>query len=242
MKEKIVTKAVTIISGGMDSATLAYVVNFEGIEQHFLSFDYGQKHARELTCATLIAKSLHSEHQIVNLSSVGPLLKGSALTDIKNVDMPEGFYAEENMRLTVVPNRNAIMLSIAWGVAVGEKADFVYYGAHAGDHFIYEDCRPDFVFALDTAFRLGTHGDKPEKIIAPFLSIDKAEILKRGLKLGVPYEKTWTCYKGKDLACGRCGSCCERLHAFYQNNVEDPIQYQDRDSWKQDVISSVGKL
>lgn len=220
--------AVTILSGGMDSATLAYIVNAENITQHFVSFDYGQKHARELTCANLIAHGLGAEHTLVNLSSVGPLLKGSALTDSKQVDMPEGYYAEENMRLTVVPNRNAIMLSIAWGIAVGEKADYVYYGAHAGDHYIYEDCRPDFVFALSTAFRLGTHGDFPEKIKAPFLSMDKAAILKEGLKLNVPYEKTWTCYKGGEKSCGVCGSCQERLEAFHLNGVDDPLEYESR--------------
>lgn len=223
-------KVVTIISGGMDSATLAYVVQDlnPGVEQHFLSFNYGQKHVKELGCAAEIAKSLNSKHQVIDLSAVGPLLKGSALTDSSNVSMPEGFYAEENMRLTVVPNRNAIMLSIAWGVAVGEKAEYVYYGAHAGDHFIYEDCRPEFVDALSKAFRLGTHGEFPTRINAPFLGIDKADILRRGFKLNVPYEKTWTCYKGGDIACGKCGSCQERLWAFEQVGREDPIQYESR--------------
>lgn len=227
-------KVVTIISGGMDSATLAYAIDrqhdsdSEKVQQHFLSFNYGQKHIKELECAAKIACIIGGEHQVVDLSSLGPLLKGSALTDTGNVSMPEGFYAEENMRLTVVPNRNAIMLSIAWGVAVSENAEFVYYGAHAGDHFIYEDCRPDFVFALSTAFRLGTHGNFPEKIMAPFLDIDKSEILRRGLKMKVPYEQTWTCYKGGSIACGRCGSCQERLWAFRQVGEEDPLTYQSR--------------
>lgn len=210
----------------MDSATLAYTVANLGFEQHFLSFNYGQKHVRELTCASEICKFLVGTHDIIDLSNVGPRLKGSALTD--KVDMPKGYYAEENMRLTVVPNRNAIMLSIAWGIAVGEKADVVYYGAHAGDHFIYEDCRPEFVEALSKAFRLGTHGSYPARIEAPFLNIDKAQILQKGIAMKVPYEKTWTCYTGGTIACGKCGSCQERLWAFEQVGVEDPLPYESR--------------
>jgi 7-cyano-7-deazaguanine synthase len=224
---------VTILSGGMDSATLAYTVDKAGtVQQHFLSFNYGQKHVKELECAKEIAKLLGGKHDIIDLTAISPFLKGSALTDTKHVEMPEGFYAEENMRLTVVPNRNAIMLSMAWAVAIGENAELVYYGAHAGDHFIYEDCRPEFVTALSKALRLGTHGDYPTKIVAPFLEIDKAEILRRGLKLKVPYWKTWTCYKGEAIACGVCGSCQERLDAFFQNGVEDPLPYKDRKLYK----------
>lgn len=223
--------AVTILSGGMDSSTLAFQVfakeeGFEYDKQHFVSFNYGQRHVKELECARAIANLLKSEHTIIDLSKVGPHLKGSSLTD--NVEMPEGFYAEENMRLTVVPNRNAIMLSIAWGIAVGEEADAVFYGAHAGDHFIYEDCRPEFVDALSFAFRKGTHGEKPDRISAPFLAIDKAEILRRGLGMGVPYDLTWTCYKGGSVACGVCGSCQERLWSFDQVGKEDPLPYASR--------------
>lgn len=226
-------KAVTILSGGMDSTTLAYLVAKQiKDEQHFISFNYGQRHVKELECAKAIAKELECPHDIIDLSSVGPHLKGSALTDSEKVDMPEGYYAEENMRLTVVPNRNAIMLSIAWGIAVGEQASVVYYGAHAGDHFIYEDCRIEFVEALTNAFKIGTHGHLPGSICAPFYDIDKTGILEAGMGLGVPYEKTWTCYKGQDLACGVCGSCCERLAAFAAIGKEDPLVYKDRVSWK----------
>jgi len=247
-------KAVTILSGGMDSTTLAFAISSQhggdeegAIDQHFLSFNYGQKHKKELLCAAQIAKLLQCKHDIIDLSSVAPLLKGSALTDSQEVTMPEGFYAEENMRLTVVPNRNAMMLSIAWAVAIGEKADYVYYGAHAGDHYIYPDCRQEFVEQLSEAFFLGTYGlqdtvefGKPQAIIAPFINIDKTEILKRGLKMGVPYELTWTCYKGGEVACGVCGSCCERLHSFYLNGVEDPLPYADRTSWKKAVEEHTG--
>lgn len=220
-------KSVTILSGGMDSTTLAFMVaKTLKQDQIFISFNYGQRHVRELECAKHVAEILGCPHAIIDLSAVGPLLKGSALTD--TVPMPEGYYAEENMRLTVVPNRNAIMLSIAWGIAIGEKAENVYYGAHAGDHFIYEDCRPVFVEALGHAFRLGTHGDLPFAIHAPFLDIDKIEILKIGYDLGVPYEHTWTCYKGGKEACGVCGSCQERLSAFASLGINDPLPYETR--------------
>lgn len=220
-------RAVTILSGGMDSATLAFLVAKQlKDEQHFISFNYGQKHVKELECAKAIALELNCKHDIIDLSSVGPHLKGSALTD--SVDMPEGYYAEENMRLTVVPNRNAIMLSIAWGIAVGEQASVVYYGAHAGDHFIYEDCRIEFIEALSAAFKLGTHGYFPGAICAPFYDIDKLGILEAGMGLGVPYEKTWTCYKGGDISCGVCGSCQERLEAFSKLGKEDPLPYKTR--------------
>jgi 7-cyano-7-deazaguanine synthase len=232
-------KTITILSGGMDSTTLAYyvskafsVTNFghgyqdHEIEQHFLSFNYGQKHKKELAYAAMTAKELGCRHDVIDISSVTPFLKGSSLTD--SVTMPKGFYAEENMRLTVVPNRNAMMLSIAWAVAVGEQADYVLYGAHAGDHFIYEDCRPEFVEALSKAFRLGTHGQYPYKIVGPFLEMDKTAILKKGIELKVPYENTWTCYNGGDLACGVCGSCQERLESFALNGVEDPLPYVTR--------------
>lgn len=225
-------RAITILSGGMDSTTLAYdiacIKDNTKIDQHFLSFNYGQRHIKELECAKKIALSLKCKHNIIDLSSITRLLTGSALTDPATIPMPEGFYAEENMRLTVVPNRNAMMLAAAWAVGISEQADYVYYGAHAGDHFIYEDCRPEFVDALSQAFRLGTHGKYPIKIIAPYLNINKAEILHLGLSIGVPYELTWTCYKGGEKACGVCGSCQERLEAFSLNGLKDPLEYETR--------------
>jgi len=219
--------AITIISGGMDSATLAYHVNsFKNCTQHFLSFNYGQKHGKELECAKKIAATLKGQHDVIDLTSITHLLKGSALTD--SVSMPEGYYAEETMRLTVVPNRNAIMLSIAWATGIAEKAAYVFYGAHAGDHFIYEDCRPEFVEKLSSAFSKGTHGPFPYDIRAPFLHHDKAQILREGIKLKVPYEDTWTCYQGGEVSCGKCGSCQERLWAFSENGIEDPLPYATR--------------
>jgi 7-cyano-7-deazaguanine synthase len=128
------------------------------------------------------------------------------------------------MRLTVVPNRNTIMLAIAWGLACAEECDFLAFGAHAGDHFIYPDCRPEDVTALESAFRLGTAGHRKDelRLLAPFIDMSKAEIIAVGLTLGVPYGFTWTCYQGGERACGKCGSCRERTEAFQIAGAIDP--------------------
>lgn len=218
-------KTLLILSGGADSATLAYHLRDQGHELGFLSFDYGQRHRKELDAAAAIAQAIGAEHVVMELPGLGALLKGSALTD--DVPVPHGHYAAESMRLTVVPNRNTIMLSLAWGVACAQSCDVLAYGAHAGDHFIYPDCRPEYVVALEAAFRLGTEGHRKDdlRLVAPFIYMDKAQIVKRGLELGVPFEKTWTCYEGKDLACGKCGSCRERLEAFAKCGATDPLEY-----------------
>jgi len=217
---------VLILSGGADSATLAYALRAEGHELSAISFDYGQRHKRELVAAATIARALEIDHQVVTLPGLGALLKGSALTD-GQVPVPHGHYNEESMRQTVVPNRNTIMLSIAWGVACAEGADRLALGIHAGDHFIYPDCRPEYVQHLETALRLGTIGHRKEglHLYAPFLHWTKAEIIREGGKLGVPFHLTWTCYEGGDSACGQCGSCRERLEAFALAHLSDPLPY-----------------
>lgn len=235
------TKAVSLISGGMDSVTLAYLLHTEGYDLHLLSFDYGQRHKKELEYSERIAKVLSAEFDIVRLGvaqgehgyteMLGPaLFSGSSLTD-QTVEVPDGHYAEETMKATIVPNRNAIMLSIAYGVAVAESASLVAFAAHSGDHAIYPDCRPEFVEALEQALKLGNAwgsalGEAPD-LRGPFLLKSKAEIVTVGTELGVPFEKTWTCYKGGKIHCGRCGTCVERKEAFMLAGVEDPTAYED---------------
>jgi 7-cyano-7-deazaguanine synthase len=238
-------KAVSLMSGGMDSTTLAYMLKSEGYDLHLLSFDYGQRHLKELVAASKLAEGLEAGHDIIILSTLpgkfaegmpgmipDPLarvLSGSSLTD-ESVPVPDGHYAEESMRATVVPNRNAIMLSIAYGVAVAEQADLVAFGAHAGDHAIYPDCRPEFVAALGNALVTGNRWDEGNPVpnlIAPFLDKTKTDIAVIGQGLGVPWEKTWTCYKGGAIHCGRCGTCVERREAFRLARVEDPTPYED---------------
>jgi len=186
-----------------------------------LSFNYGQKHKKELLCAAKTCKKLKLEHKIVDLSGIKDLLK-SALTT--NQAIPEGHYADPNMKLTVVPNRNMIMLSIATGYAISNGAKRVFFGAHGGDHAIYPDCRAEFIRQLTMATEICDY--IPVTIEAPYINRNKTDIVKLGLLMGVPYQDTWTCYKGRKLACGKCGSCVERLEAFTKNNIKDPIKYE----------------
>ena len=212
-------KTIIILSGGMDSTTLLYKLLKEGKEVEALSFDYGQRHKKELDFAKITCEKLGVPHKRVNLSFLKELLYNSALTG--DIDIPEGHYEDESMKLTVVPNRNMIMASIAIGYAVNVNADEVALGVHAGDHAIYPDCRPEFVFALRKIAEIANF--KPIEIYAPFLFIDKADIAILGKELGVDYSNTWTCYKGQAIPCGKCGACRERAEAFSKAELEDPI-------------------
>lgn len=217
-------KAILIFSGGMDSTTLLYqLVQVGDMDVQCLTIDYGQRHSKEIACAGRICDRLGVKHFTLDLSSLTPLLGGSSQTD-PTIEVPEGHYAEENMKLTVVPNRNMIMLSCAIAWAVSSKADYVAYAAHAGDHDIYPDCRKEFADLMDQAAQ--TCDWHKVELLRPFVEMDKGDICKLGLQLGVPYEMTWTCYKGKELACGKCGSCTERLEAFEKAGAADPIAYE----------------
>ena len=219
-------RAIAIVSGGMDSVTLAYLLTSEGYDLHLLSFDYGQRHRKELEFAARCAAQLGAQHDVVDLSSLTSLLKGSALTDA-GVAVPDGHYAQENMRITVVPNRNAMMLSIAFAVAVAEGAVVVGAGIHAGDHTIYPDCRPAFARAFDAMQHLAVEGfgDVTLRLYTPFVDVTKANIVTIGHRLGVAYELTWSCYKGGEVHCGTCGTCVERREAFELAGVPDPTRY-----------------
>jgi 7-cyano-7-deazaguanine synthase len=218
-------ETVAIVSGGMDSVTLAYLLDSEGHDLHLLSVDYGQRHRNEIGYAERCAERLGASFEVADISAIGRLLSGSALTD--DLEVPHGYYAAENMAITVVPNRNAIMLSIAYGVAVARGAALVACGVHAGDHYVYPDCRPAFVEAFDTMERLAVEGfgDPKLHLYTPFVNKTKAEIVEIGTSLGVPYEDTWSCYEGGDLHCGLCGTCNERKEAFQLAGVLDPTKY-----------------
>lgn len=220
-------KAVAIVSGGMDSVTLAYYLKKQGYELSLLSFNYGQRHNKELVFAKQIAQELGAEHHYVELSQLRELLPGSALTD-DNVAVPDGHYAEDSMKATVVPNRNAIMLSIAFGHAIAIGADAVAIGNHGGDHFIYPDCRPEFINTFAAMQKVGMEGFGADdlELISPFVDSTKADIAKLGQELGVPYESTWSCYKGGEIHCGTCGTCVERKEAFELAGVSDPTEYE----------------
>ncbi len=222
-------KTVVICSGGLDSVTLAHKLAAENHALHLVSFDYGQRHKKELDCACACAERLAAPYNLVDIATVGNLLSGSVLTD--DGEVPEGHYAEETMRATVVPNRNAIMLSVAFGLAAAEQADAVAAAVHGGDHFIYPDCRPGFVAAFGAMQRHALDGLADIELITPFLETDKAGIVHAGAALGVPFEKTWSCYKGGARHCGRCGTCVERREAFHLARVADPTGYDDPDFW-----------
>jgi 7-cyano-7-deazaguanine synthase len=221
-----VSLVVATVSGGLDSVTLAHALAAEGRELVCLSFDYGQRHAKEVAFARAAADRLGAEHHVVDLRSVGALLSGSALTD-PSVDVPEGHYTDASMAVTVVPNRNAIMLAVAVGVATARRASAVATAVHAGDHAVYPDCRPAFVAAVEHEARVANEGFLPDdfRVLAPFIALDKTEIVRRGAALGVPFVETWSCYVGAERHCGRCGTCVERREAFALAGVDDPTAY-----------------
>ncbi|WP_114593934.1 7-cyano-7-deazaguanine synthase QueC [Euzebya pacifica] len=218
--------AVTVLSGGMDSTVLAHLSKGLNEKVDLVSVDYGQRHRTELEFAARTADKLGCRHDVVSLP-IGEALS-SALTDT-DVDVPHGHYAEDNMAVTVVPNRNAILISVAYGIAVARGATTVQVGVHAGDHFVYPDCRPAFVDQLGVALKTGNEGFGQVELVAPFVHQSKTDICRLGDVLGVDWTDTWSCYEGGAVHCGRCGTCVERREAFRDAGVEDPTEYADPD-------------
>ena len=220
-------KAVIIASGGIDSSTLLYKMVSEGSQVYALTFIYGQRHLKEIDSAIRISEGLEILHKVVDISAMKELLLGSALTDsnVEVPEVPETVDHYETLKATIVPNRNAIFLSIAIGYAVSIGANHVFFGAHFSDRGVYPDCRKEFVDAFQNSERLAT--DNPDLVIdAPFVEMDKSEIVKLGAELGVPFVDTWTCYKGGEAHCGVCSSCRERKRAFVESNIVDPTEYE----------------
>lgn len=220
------SKTIAIVSGGLDSVTLAHQLHADGHQLHLLAFDYGQRHRRELPFAQACAERLGADFDLIDLSSLKQILKGSALTD--DIAVPHGHYAAPSMSVTIVPNRNAIFLSIAYAAAVAQNAQFVATGVHSGDHHIYPDCRPQFIDSFDAMQRVAVEGcgDPNLRLLAPFVGIGKQDIVGIGARLGVPFAQTWSCYEGGKIHCGRCGTCVERKEAFSLANVDDPTEYE----------------
>jgi len=211
-------KALIVYSGGLDSFTLLNLAKQKFRQVMAVSFDYGQKHRKELNFASECAQRLNIEHKVIRLP-FEEFLSESALVGTTKV--PEGNYDKEKMKLTVVPNRNMIMISVAASLAISKKINYVWYAAHSGDHEIYPDCRPEFISKLSNVLEICDY----HKIVleAPFQNLTKTEILKIGLEMKLDYSQTWTCYEGKDLPCGKCSACIERANAFNENNAKDPL-------------------
>lgn len=226
-------KTIVVCSGGLDSVTLAHKVAAEHQLLGLVSFLYGQRHKKEIEFAAQCAERLGTEHLRIDISHLGGLLSGSALTDA--VAVPDGHYAEESMKLTVVPNRNAIMLAIAYGIGAARGAEAVAAAVHGGDHFIYPDCRPGFIAAFQAMQDLALEGLARINLYTPFVTASKADIVRTGAGLGVPFAQTWSCYKGGAVHCGRCGTCVERIEAFFAAGVADPTEYQDHQYWREAV-------
>lgn len=243
-------KVLVVSSGGMDSTVLIYDMIDQGTEVSTISFDYGQRHKKELDFAAATATKLNLRHHVVDLSGLTSILaeSGSALV-AEETSVPEGHYAEDNMRKTVVPNRNMMMLSIAGAIAVSTGCEFIATGVHAGDHAVYPDCRPRFIELVGDALVQGNAGFGDMRgVLAPYVRISKAEIARKGILLKVPFEETWSCYKGEKYHCGRCGTCVERLEAidrahdmlFDEHNPivedwQDETVYQDSMYWTEVV-------
>lgn len=213
-------KAVLILSGGVDSTTLLFKMLADGYRVLALTFDYGQRHRKEIDCARRVAKECRIPHRTVDLASIAGLLGDSAL--LGSIEVPSCHYTEESARQTIVPNRNMIMLSVAAGYAEARGIPEVFYAAHRNDATIYPDCREEFVEALSRAILLATVWH-PVCLRAPFVKMTKAEIVRLGLALKVPYELTWSCYRGEEVPCRRCPTCIEREEAFALNKAPDPL-------------------
>lgn len=214
--------SVLILSGGMDSTTMLY--EYKESIAIAVSFDYGSKHnAKELQCASYHCERLGINHMIIPLAFMQKYFKSSLL--IGGEEIPEGSYDDENMKSTVVPFRNGIMLAIAAGIAESNGLKHVMMANHGGDHAIYPDCRPQFVDSMSQAISAGTY--EHLNVLAPYTNITKTDIALRGKQLGIDYGHTWSCYKGGEKHCGKCGTCVERKEALRGAGIEDTTEYEN---------------
>lgn len=221
MQKSTIKKNLIIVSGGMDSITMLH--EFKKDIALAITFDYGSNHAeKEIEFAKMHCKELGIEHIIIPLSFIHDYFKSSLLEGAGAI--PEGHYEADNMKSTVVPFRNGIMLAIACGLAESRGLHKVMIANHNGDHAIYPDCRGTFISAMSEAMAYGTY--EHIRIEAPYTGISKTDIARRGSMLGVDYSKTWSCYKGGEKHCGKCGTCVERKEAFREAGLEDPTDYE----------------
>lgn len=219
-------KAVVVVSGGIDSSTLLYNLAKKGFEPHALTFLYGQKHSKEIQAAKGIASKLGIEHKVIDISSIREIIDSSALInpEVPIPNVPETAEHYDTLKATIVPNRNSIFLALAVAYAAKIGADHVFYGAHFSDRGVYPDCRKEFVDAFMHAERVATDNFRLA-VEAPFVDMNKSDVVMLGSSLGVPYHLTWSCYGGGSAHCGTCSSCRERKRAFIEAKVKDPTEY-----------------
>ena len=212
------SSVLVVYSGGLDSYTLLNkaMKKFDRVEA--ITFNYGQKHNKEIEYAKSNCAELNIKHEVVNLD-LENILSGSAL--VGDIDIPEGNYDKEKMKQTIVPNRNMIMISVAASLVIKNDTEYLWYAAHSGDHEIYPDCRPEFIDKMAAVLEICDY--HKIKFEAPFQNLSKNEIVATGLSMGLDYSKTWTCYEGKEKPCGKCSACLERALSFEANNTEDPL-------------------
>ena len=212
---------ILILSGGMDSTTLLF--DYQERIALAISFDYGSNHnAKEIPFARLHCERLGIKHLVIPLDFMGQYFRSSLLEG--DAAIPEGHYADENMQSTVVPFRNGIMLAIAAGMAESNGLQNIMMANHGGDHTIYPDCRPAFVEAFDAATQAGTFNGV--RLLSPYCHLTKGQIAARGKALGINYAETWSCYRGGDKHCGKCGTCVERQEALAEAGISDPTEYE----------------
>ena len=230
-------KVVVLCSGGMDSVVALHWAAREHHVALVASFDYGAKHNhRELPFAAEHAAKLGVSHEVVSLDFINRLFTSDLLKSGREI--PEGHYEAANMKQTVVPFRNGIMLAIAGGLAESMRADGLVIAAHGGDHAIYPDCREDFMRAMGEAMALGTYAGV--RLLRPFITMSKSQIAIEGTRLGVDLARTWSCYKGGDVHCGKCGTCVERREAFAIAGLVDPTRYASHEPLPPKPVRAAG--
>lgn len=218
-------EAVVLLSGGVDSTVAATIVS-KAKQTKAISYKYGQRHSKEVYMAAKVAERLHIDHEIIDL----PELEGSPLTG--DGEIPKGPYSQfEGISPAYVPFRNGVLLSVAASRAQAWGAKEVWFGAHASDWgaWAYPDCSPTFITPMNQAIRIGT--DFNVELVTPLLQMTKVQVVQQGLTLQSPFELTWSCYVGKELQCGECPTCLERIEAFRQNGVIDPVPYEAEVDW-----------
>ncbi len=217
-------RAIVLLSGGLDSCVTACIAKSRGYELHALSFDYGQRHKKELESSKNIAKKLGIDHRIIKIELPE---RSDALTG--SLSVPHNREIGKEIPVTYVPARNTIFIAYALSWSEVINADAIFIGANAIDFSGYPDCTKEYIEAWNNLIKVGMKNNGV-RVVAPLIDMNKAEIIKEGAKLGAPFELTWSCYEGREKACGVCDSCMLRLKGFKEAGLKDPIEYESQEA------------